>query len=64
MPRPRPESPVFTVKELADYLGIHASTIYRMVKRGALPAFKVGADWRFNREEIDAWRLEKRPQPK
>jgi excisionase family DNA binding protein len=49
---------VLTVKELSDYLKVHPSTIYRQLKRGNLPAFKVGSDWRFNIESIDRWRLE------
>src|SRR5438309_11429006 len=28
------DRPVLTVKQLADYLGVHASTIYRALKRG------------------------------
>ncbi len=51
-------SRVLTVKELSDYLKVHPSTIYRQLKRGKLPAFKVGSDWRFNIESIDRWRLE------
>ena len=51
-------SRVMTVKELSDYLKVHPSTIYRQLKRGRLPAFKVGSDWRFNIESIDRWRLE------
>jgi excisionase family DNA binding protein len=49
---------VLTVKELSDYLKVHPSTVYRQLKRGKLPAFKVGSDWRFNIESIDRWRLE------
>ncbi len=48
---------VMTVKELSDYLKVHPSTVYRQLKRGRLPAFKVGSDWRFNVESIDRWRL-------
>jgi excisionase family DNA binding protein len=48
---------VLTVKEVADYLHVHQSTIYRMLKRSQLPAFRVGSDWRFNVETIDRWRL-------
>ena len=49
-------SRVLTVKELSDYLKVHPSTIYRQLKRGRLPAFKVGSDWRFNIESIGgAW---------
>ena len=51
-------SRVMTVKEVSDYLKVHPSTIYRQLKKGRLPAFKVGSDWRFNVESIDQWRLE------
>ena len=51
-------SRVLTVKELSDYLKVHPSTIYRQLKRGRLPAFKLGSDWRFNIESIDHWRLD------
>ena len=45
------------VMDLADYLRVHRSTIYRLLKNGELPAFKIGSDWRFNREQIDKWRI-------
>jgi excisionase family DNA binding protein len=51
-------SHVMTVKKLSDYLKVHPSTVYRQLKRGQLPAFKVGSDWRFNVESIDRWRLQ------
>ena len=47
-----------TTVEVAKHLKVHPSTIYRQLKRGRLPAFKVGSDWRFNIESIDRWRLE------
>lgn len=52
---PRPRSVVLTVKELADYLSVHPSTIYRMLAKKELPSFKIGSDWRFHREAIDNW---------
>jgi len=48
-------SPVFTVKEVSDYLKVHQSTIYRLLKRGSIPGWKLGSDWRFNKNEIDRW---------
>jgi excisionase family DNA binding protein len=36
---------------------VHKSTIYRLLKGNAIPSFKIGSDWRFNVDEIDAWRL-------
>ena len=50
---------MLTVEEVADYLHVHPSTIYRLLKRKELPAFKVGSDWRFNVEQIDRWRVER-----
>jgi excisionase family DNA binding protein len=50
---------VMTLNELADFLRVHPSTIYRLLKRGGLPAFKVGSDWRFNSESIDRWLMER-----
>ena len=55
--------PVLTVRELADYLKVHPSTVYRLLRERQLPAFKVGSDWRFNREEIDHWRLGREKKP-
>jgi excisionase family DNA binding protein len=49
---------IMTVGELAEFLRLHPSmrlhpsTIYRLLRRGELPAFKVGSDWGFSREAI------------
>ncbi len=48
---------VLTVIELADYLRVHSSTIYRMIRSRSLPSFKVGSELRFVRDDIDRWRL-------
>ena len=47
---------VLRLTEVAEYLRVHPSTIYRLLKHKQLPAFKVGSDWRFNRASIDSWR--------
>ena len=49
-------SKVLTVQEVSTYLRVHPSTIYRMLKKNQLPAFRVGSDWRFTVEAIDKWR--------
>ncbi len=54
---------VLTVRELSNYLRVHPSTIYRLLKKGQLPGFKVGSDWRFNIEAIDRWRLDQSTYP-
>ena len=43
---------VMTVKELSDYLRVHPSTVYKLLRRGELPGFRTGTDWRFNAEVI------------
>ena len=54
-PKSDKELRVLTVRELAGYLRVHQTTVYRLLKEKKLPAFRVGADWRFNREAIDQW---------
>jgi len=49
---------VMTLEEVSRYLHVHRSTVYRLVKRGEIPAFRIGSDWRFNIETIDLWRSE------
>jgi excisionase family DNA binding protein len=39
---------VMTLEELAAYLRVSRSTIYRGVRAGQFPAFKVGRNWRVN----------------
>ncbi len=48
---------VLTVRELAGYLRVHQITVYRLLRERKLPAFRVGADWRFSREEIERWMI-------
>jgi excisionase family DNA binding protein len=47
----RHDMPVMTVTEACDYLRIGRTTLYRMIRRGEIPYFKIGADYRFNHEE-------------
>jgi excisionase family DNA binding protein len=47
-----------TVGELSDLLQIHRTTIYRLLREGKLPGFRVGSDWRFSVEEIERWQRE------
>jgi len=46
---------VLTLREVAEYLNVHISTIYKYAQQGKIPAFKVGSDWRFKKDDIDAW---------
>jgi excisionase family DNA binding protein len=56
---PKNELPsILTLANVADFLQVHPSTVYRLLKKKQLPAFKLGRDWRFNKESIDRWRTE------
>lgn len=52
---------VLTISELAEYLKISQSTLYKLAQEGKVPGQKVGKHWRFHREAIDSW-LKVRPQ--
>jgi excisionase family DNA binding protein len=45
----------FTIKELSEHLKIHQTTIYRLLREGRLPGFRVGTNWRLNRIAIQEW---------
>jgi excisionase family DNA binding protein len=49
-----PLNEVLTVSEVATFLRVNRSTVYKLIRRGELPAFKIGSDWRFNRVQIEA----------
>jgi excisionase family DNA binding protein len=46
---------VMTLSEVANYLRVHPSTIYRLLRDREIPAFKLGRDWRFSRDQVDQW---------
>ena len=46
---------LMTVEEVADYLRVTEKTIYRLLRRGKIPATKVGRQWRFQKAAIDEW---------
>jgi excisionase family DNA binding protein len=47
-----------TVAEVAMYLRVHKSTIYRLIRKRQLPVFTVGCDYRFDKEAIYKWMTE------
>ncbi len=55
-------APVMTVDEIATYLKCHPGSIYRLLKLGEIPAFRLGGSWRFRRDTIDKW-IEERTNP-
>ena len=48
-----------TPEQIARYLHVNKFTVYRLVTEKKIPGFKVGNQWRFKQEMIDAWLMGK-----
>jgi excisionase family DNA binding protein len=46
---------LMTIEELEQYLRFTRKTIYKLLKKGSIPAIKIGNKWRFDKELIDNW---------
>jgi excisionase family DNA binding protein len=46
---------VLTLPEVSQYLHVSRVTIYRMLKRKDIPAFRIAGKWRFNIEDLGHW---------
>ncbi len=56
----KPVGEVLTIEELAGYLKIPKSTLYKLVREGKIPSQKIGRHWRFRKGAIDHWLEETR----
>jgi excisionase family DNA binding protein len=52
---------MLTAQELATYLRVNRSTVYRLLKKGELPGFRIGSEWRFRIEDVNRWFRERNP---
>jgi len=53
--RPEMDGEILTVLEVARFLRVPKSTVYKLARLGELPASKVGKHWRFLRRDIQSW---------
>jgi excisionase family DNA binding protein len=49
---------ILTIAELSAHLRVHPTTIYRLLREGRIPGFRVGSAWRFSRAAIEVWEHE------
>jgi excisionase family DNA binding protein len=49
------EGEILTITELSEHLRVHPTTIYRLLRQGRIPGFRVGSSWRFSRRAIENW---------
>lgn len=61
--RRRERTQIMTPKEAAKYLGFHLVTIYRLLKKREIPAVKIGGQWRFKKDILDSWLVERMGKP-
>lgn len=55
-----------TLREVAQYLGLHIMTVYKLTREGRVPAAKIGGQWRFKRDVLDEWldrQMHRHPAP-
>lgn len=46
---------IMTLEEVAKYLKMKPSTIYKWAQEGQIPGTKLGKEWRFRRKILDEW---------
>jgi excisionase family DNA binding protein len=45
---------LITAKELAQFLKLSESTIYKLASNGEIPGLKIGDSWRFDQQDIES----------
>jgi excisionase family DNA binding protein len=50
-----PDHEILTIKEVSELLKIHQATVYKMIRESRIPAFKIGSDWRFQKDQVVHW---------
>ena len=50
---------IMSTKELSQYIGLSKSKIYQLIRQKKIPASKIGRQYKFSKEMIDAWLKEK-----
>jgi len=46
---------LLTTKEIARYLKLRPETVLRKVKKGEMPAIKIGGRFRYDKNQIEEW---------
>jgi excisionase family DNA binding protein len=49
------DNEILTVMDVARFLRVPKSTVYKLARLGELPASKIGKHWRFLRRDIHQW---------
>ncbi len=44
-----------SAEEISQYLGVSKDTLYKLIETDALPAYRIGKQWKFKKKAVDAW---------
>lgn len=53
-----------TPQQVAEFLQVEPQTIWRMIRRGELPAMKVGRVYRISKSDFNTWCEERKKDPR
>ena len=48
---------ILTLAEVSELLQVHPITVYRLIKQGKLPYFRIGRVLRFDADQLENWLL-------
>jgi len=54
------DTELLSVRRAARRLGLHRGTTYNLIRRGVIPAVRIGGSIRLDPRELDAWLAEQR----
>jgi excisionase family DNA binding protein len=46
---------LMTLSEVAEYLRMSRTTVYRLVQSGKIPGVKIASQWRFRKQTLERW---------
>ena len=46
---------IMTLDDLAAYIKLSKSSLYKLCQAGKVPGTKIGRTWRFHKDVIDTW---------
>jgi excisionase family DNA binding protein len=58
-PKPMPDDDVLTLREICDLLQVHPSTVYKLLREGRIPSFRIGKEWEIPERRVMRWMAEK-----
>ena len=58
-PPKRDDHNILTVHDVAEYLRMSEAKVYRLAKDGHLPVVRIGKAWRFRKDLLDDWLVQR-----